>query len=235
MGHIVQVANRIGQIQVDSRRYYALAQGLDPNRADVYEQLARHSAQIEKYEDALDFWQKALQVNSSLPGAHLGMGSARQNLGQLDESITAFQEELRLDPLNGQAHYLLAEALFQRQSLVEAKASYQKAVELEPLNSRAYYGLIKTCTRLGQKEEAQKIFTELADAGRRQLEGGESADFFAKFGEQQTRQARTASAHFQLGLAYLGQGMTVESQKAFQQATQMNLADPWAAYYAKEN
>ncbi len=133
---------------------------LDPDRADVYDQLARHSVQLERYEDAVDYWRTALKVNPNLPGAHLGIGSAWQHLGRIDESIAELQEELRLSPRNGQAHYSLAEALFQQQEFAEAKTSYQKAVEFEPQNARAYYGLFKTCSRLGQKEEADRYAQE---------------------------------------------------------------------------
>ena len=50
------------------------------------------------------------------------------------------------------------------------------------------------------------IFDELIKTGTERLTRGEDADFFAKFGEQQTRQAQQASAHYTLGLGYLGKG-----------------------------
>ncbi len=36
-----------------------------------------------------------------------------------------------------------------------------------------------------------------------------------------------------LGLGFRGQGKAEESQKAFAKAAAMNLANPWAAYYAR--
>ena len=85
---------------------------------------------------------------------------------------------------------------------------------------------------LDRTDEAQRVYDELVKTGRKRLEENESSDFFAKFGEQQTRQAQSASAHYVLGLGLLGQGKTDEARKAFTQASQMNLAQPWAAYYA---
>ena len=41
---------------------------LKPDRADVYEQLGRHAAQIEHYEEAVTYWQKALEIAPNLPG-----------------------------------------------------------------------------------------------------------------------------------------------------------------------
>ncbi len=40
------------------------------------------------------------------------------------------------------------------------RLSYQQAAQLEPQKSRAYYGLIKTCTRLGEKNEVERYAQE---------------------------------------------------------------------------
>ena len=118
----------------------------------------------------------------------------------------------------------------------KAQQFFRKAADQKETGGRpeARYYQAMSLAKLGQQDESQKILNDLVDAGRKQLQQGESADFFAKFGEQKTRQARTASAHFLIGLGLLGQGQTSESQKALQQAASMNAADPWAAYYARE-
>lgn len=109
----------------------------------------------------------ALQLQADLPGAWQGIGSALQNMGQLDEAIEAFRQEIHVAPDKDQAHFLLAEALFQRQEFAEAKACYQRAVQLQPLNRRAYYGLMKVCSRLEQPDEAAKYAAQFRrlDAG----------------------------------------------------------------------
>jgi Tfp pilus assembly protein PilF len=56
-------------------------------------------------------------------------------------------------------------------------------------------------------------------------------DFFAKFGEQQTRQGQRAAAHYELGLGLLGQGRVEEAKNQFQQALNFNAAHAWARYY----
>ena len=109
------------------------------------------------------------------------------------------------------------------------KAAGQKEASRWP-EARFYQAM--SLQELGQVDEAQKICEELVETGRRQLAEGESADFFAKFGEQKTRKAEAASAHFLLGLGLLGQGKVEEAQKELDQASKMNLADPWAAHHA---
>jgi tetratricopeptide (TPR) repeat protein len=84
---------------------------------------------------------------------------------------------------------------------------------------------------LGQKEKADSIFKDLVAAGTRRLSGEENVDFFAKFGEQQTRQAQRAAAHYELGLGLLGQGRTEEAKNQFEQALKFNAAHTWARYH----
>ena len=86
---------------------------LEPDRADVYDQLGRHAADLEQYEEAIGYWRKALSIKADLPDAAVGIGSALLNLGRLDEAITALQHASRLVPQSDEAHYLLAEAFFQ--------------------------------------------------------------------------------------------------------------------------
>ena len=47
---------------------------------------------------------------------------------------------------------------------------------------------------------------ELVDNGQKRLKDQGSADFFAKFGQEQTRRSQLATAHYLLGLGLLGKG-----------------------------
>jgi tetratricopeptide (TPR) repeat protein len=84
--------------------------------------------------------------------------------------------------------------------------------------------------KLGRSEEAAKIFGELVERGNRDLERGESADFFAKFGEQETRQMRAATAHYTIGLGQLGLGNREPARAEFEQAVRLNRSHVWAKH-----
>ena len=66
---------------------------------------------------------------------------------------------------------------------------------------------------LGQKEKADGILKDLVASGTKRISGEGDVDFFAKFGEQQTRQGQRATAHYELGLGLLGQGRARRSQE----------------------
>ena len=60
--------------------------------------------------------------------------------------------------------------------------------------------------KLGQEAEAAAIFEELIKTGTERLTRGEDADFFAKFGEQQTKQVAAGVGPLHAGPGLSGQG-----------------------------
>jgi tetratricopeptide (TPR) repeat protein len=82
--------------------------------------------------------------------------------------------------------------------------------------------------RLGKRSQAREIFDELVKRGKQSLSEEEKADFFAKFGEGETAQARKASAHYTLGLGYLGKGQDELARSEFEKAVEMNVSHVWA-------
>ena len=85
-------------------------------------------------------------------------------------------------------------------------------------------------SKLGEKEGALTILDRLVETGRKGLGEEESSDFFAKFGEQETKQARKASAHFTLALGLLGKSQIQEAKAELEQAVNLNQSHLWAKY-----
>lgn len=48
-------------------------------------------------------------------------------------------------------------------------------------------------------------------------------DYFAKFGERRSEAARTAHAHYLMGLGYLGQGNRPEAKAEFEKVIERNV------------
>jgi tetratricopeptide (TPR) repeat protein len=92
--------------------------------------------------------------------------------------------------------------------------------------ARFYQGL--SFSKLGQKDKAEEIFDELIDAAKEKLSQEAAVDVFAKFGRQQTEAARKASAHYALGLGYLGKGMPDKAKAEFEKAVKLNVSHIWA-------
>jgi tetratricopeptide (TPR) repeat protein len=186
------------------------------------------------------------EIHDVYVDAHLLEGLRLMKAGRPQEALAHFikadeyPENLSVgrptdDPRSSQVAYFTATAYAALGEVDKAKSFYRKAAEQQQSDGRpeARFYQAMSLARLGSADDAGKIYGELVETGRRRLDEKESADFFAKFGQQQTRQAKAASAHYLLGLGLLGQGKTEEARKELAQAAQMNLAQPWAAYYAR--
>ena len=107
---------------------------------------------------------------------------------------------------------------------------YQKATNRRVTSrwseTRFYQGL--SFSKLGQKDKAEEIFNELVDTAKEKLSQKAAVDVFAKFGRQQTEAARKASAHYALGLGYLGKGLPDKAKAEFEKAVTLNVSHIWA-------
>ncbi len=208
-----------------------------------------------KYDRAIDYLEDNFfhaqegreEIHDIFVDAHLLEGLRLMKAGKPQEALAHFvkadeyPENLSVgrpkdDPRTAQVAYLTATAYEALGQNGKAEEFFRKAAGQKETGGRpeARYYQAMSLAKLGQQGESQKLLKELVDLGQKRLQEKESADFFAKFGQQKARQARAASAHFLIGLGLLGQGQTAESQKALRQAASMNAADPWAAYYAGE-
>ena len=105
------------------------------------------------------------------------------------------------------------------------KAADQRGTTRWP-ETRFYQGL--SLIKLGEKGTADNIFDELIKTGKQRLSERRTVDVFAKFGEGQTTEARQASAHYTLGLGYLGKGQDEAARAEFEKAVELNVSHVWA-------
>jgi len=114
----------------------------------------------------------------------------------------------------------------------KAKGYYRQGAEQQAIfqwqEARFYQGLC--LKKVGRDSEAASNFDRLIETGRKRLAEDESSDFFAKFGEQETGQARKASGHFLVGLGLLGKGQREQARGELEQAAKMNQSHVWAKY-----
>ena len=112
----------------------------------------------------------------------------------------------------------------------EAVKYYKMAAELvitEPWPmSRYFQGL--AWGKLGDETKAKKIFEQLIVTGQEKIEKKIAQDFFAKFGEQETDEARMAEGHFFKGLGYEGLGQIEMAKVEFKDAVKLNVNHLWA-------
>ena len=101
---------------------------------------------------------RAISIDPDLADAHVWLGSALLNLGQVDEAIASIKEGLRLEPENGQAHQALGRALWAgKGDFAGAIPAFRKAIELNPEAGYSYLQLGLLLAWEGQYAEAEAI------------------------------------------------------------------------------
>jgi tetratricopeptide (TPR) repeat protein len=128
-------------------------------------------------------------------------------------------------------NYFVATAYEALGNKVQARRFYQKAAQRDSTEywpQTQYYQAL-AFGKLGQSEKAKQIFDQLISTGQEKLTEDMGMDFFAKFGEQQSREVRMASAHYITGLGYAGNGQMQKAKSEFEQAIKLNVNHLWAA------
>jgi tetratricopeptide (TPR) repeat protein len=79
--------------------------------------------------------------------------------------------------------------------------------------------------KLGRAAEAAQIFDGLIKSGQAVTLSSDRGrpDYFAKFGERETKEVRMAQGHYVLGLGYLGSGKRQEAKAELEQAVKLNV------------
>ena len=91
-----------------------------------------------KLREALENFDKAIQLKPDFAEAHNNRGIVLEQLGQPDEALTSCNKAIQLEPDNAWAFYNRGIALRALGQLDEALDSYDKAIQLEPDNAEAY-------------------------------------------------------------------------------------------------
>ncbi|MBP2679019.1 MAG: adenylyl cyclase class-3/4/guanylyl cyclase [Deltaproteobacteria bacterium] len=130
-----------------ARRTAEEAIGLDPKYAEAYALLgAAHmndvfigtSRPLDSIAKAIEWTQKALAMNDSLPEARSRLGVLYSWSGRYEEGIAEAERGVELDPNSGHANFLLAQVLRYAGRSKEAIPVIRKALRLEPIPPDIY-------------------------------------------------------------------------------------------------
>lgn len=72
------------------------------------------------YEQAISYFKKAIETDSSLTNAYYNLGSVYKHIGNKDKALKAFQLLLRNNPDDDETAYLIANIYFEKQDYEKA-------------------------------------------------------------------------------------------------------------------
>jgi tetratricopeptide (TPR) repeat protein len=158
-------------------------------------------------DEAIAFYEKALDITPDYGMAHCNLGDLLQKQAKLDEAEWHYRETIRIEPKFAGGYAKLAELLLKEGRYQEAEGHARRALELYPGygKARSTYGRI--LSRLGRKDEAIGQFQEILQFD-----------------------PENAIVHADLGNELLAQGRNEEAQLHARRAAGLRPRDPVALY-----
>ncbi|MBD3307938.1 tetratricopeptide repeat protein [candidate division KSB3 bacterium] len=167
----------------------------------VYQNLATAYAGQEEFEQAINAYQKALDLNPEYQPAYLGLGKITAQLGQYQKAAEIYDYAAELDPQHEAVYTHLGNLAFMQEDYARAISAFQQALDLNPFNMNAYNGLGLSYARQGDFDRA-----------------------FALYEEALQQNPHAAVIHNSLGTLYMQIG---EHEKAIAEFTTSLELDPW--------
>ncbi|MDA3899268.1 MAG: tetratricopeptide repeat protein [Spirochaetes bacterium] len=115
----------------------------------------------ERYEDAIDAYQKSLNINPRDDETLYFMGQSYNNSGDTINAIQTWRKAYSINPDNPRPLIALADLLYSTGHLDEAQNEYSKIAEKWPANSEALFSLATIFNKKGNTSDAMKYYKQV--------------------------------------------------------------------------
>jgi tetratricopeptide (TPR) repeat protein len=194
-----------------------------------------------RLEEAVQHFNRALELKPDHVGARINLGDALRRLGRTDEAIRVLQEALRLDPGHPKAHLNLAMALESDHRREEAIEHYERALEIDPNFAEGHANFGNALAALGRLDEAAyhyrralELRPELAlvyfNLGSVLSSQGKLDEAAATYRQGLAIEPDHAQAWCELGMVLAAQGETGEAVRHFRRALALDPENTPAHY-----
>jgi tetratricopeptide (TPR) repeat protein len=163
-----------------------------------------------RFEEAIEQYEKALQINPRYVEAHFNAGGALQKLGQFERAVTHYEEVVRHKPLQlqgpespsnrpnyAEAHNNLGVALARLGRVEESAGHFQKSIHLRPQFAAAHYNWGKALTGAGRLKDATKHYENALSMNSSNIDAHYSLGLI----DLHNRRANEAEGHFEAVLS----------------------------------
>lgn len=189
----------------------------DPNQhylERVYANMARAYIGKHAFDQAIDYYQKALEIDPEYEDAYLGLARVNMEREQYGKAARIYQLALELNPQSAVVYNQLGNLSFVQGNYDEAIEHYQKAIELNQFYIEAYNGLGLSYAGKGEIDKALSLYQQVLridpDAtvirnslGSLYMSQGEIENAISEFMESLQREPNNAEVRNNLGMLLL--------------------------------
>ena len=147
---------------------------LDPAFPEPYKSLGDLflAAPRRLFDQAVEAYQRALELRPFYADAHVGLGDARAAKGDVDGAVASYQKALLYNPGNPNVHMSLGKIYYAEKGLYyESVSSYKKAIDLDPQFLEARMGLGEVYEEKGLYEDAIREYRKVVELDPRHTGG----------------------------------------------------------------
>ncbi|HWP82938.1 MAG TPA: tetratricopeptide repeat protein [Bacteroidota bacterium] len=136
---------------------FLLALRRDSSSADAHRELAKAYESLERYAEAEQSLQKAIEHQPRDWMGYNTLGTFYRRRGRNDLALEQYKKVVELTPDNAQGYNSLGTAYFQLGKLAEAQQMFERSIEIEP-NYRAFSNLATILYHKEKYEEAARAY-----------------------------------------------------------------------------
>jgi len=131
------------------------------NNFAAYDNLGTYLYRQGQMPEALDCFQKSLEINPDDADTFYNLGNVFIKMGRVDEAINNYRRSLAIDPNNAEALGNLGSALAEKKQFDEAISCFQKALQLNPDSVGTHYNLATAFAIVNRFPEAAQQYREV--------------------------------------------------------------------------
>jgi tetratricopeptide (TPR) repeat protein len=113
---------------------------------------------LNKMDEALKFFNKALKIDSDNVSAIIGIGDIFFFKGNSAKALSKYKEAFKIDNKNSRVLFSIANGYAMEKKFKKAEKFFKMAIKQDPTNSLAYLGLGKIMAKRQENKEAEKYF-----------------------------------------------------------------------------
>ena len=137
--------------------------GPTPAELEAMRQLQKGTSSMrsKKYEEAIECFEKAVELKPEFTEAYYNIGISYIELGKHKDSAKVLKRVIQLDPDNANAYYGLGYAYYSLKKYDDALTAFKHSIELKPDNAFAHSKIGLVYTAKGNRKEAMNHYRTL--------------------------------------------------------------------------